>query len=97
MFLSERSNRTDARVLSLLREVLPWQFSRRDIRPEMSLQSDLGLDSLAKLALMFRFEEEFGVDVANSSVDVTTVQTVQDLLATAQELIQSGGGERVDG
>jgi acyl carrier protein len=77
----------DATVLRLLREVLPWQYAEKDVRPELSLQSDLGIESLGKVALAFRLEEELGVDISLFTGDIADIQTVADLLAAAHQLV----------
>ena len=71
------------RVLLLLREVIPWQFAKKELRPEMSLQSDLGIDSLGRAAFVFRMEEEFGLNFADLAPSVGEVRTVEHVLDVA--------------
>jgi acyl carrier protein len=74
-------------VLLLLREVIPRQFTNKELRPEMTLQSDLGIDSLGKAALVFLMEEEFGLNFADLASSVGEVRTVEHVLDVAIRLI----------
>ncbi len=57
---------------------------------DMFLQKDLGIDSLGKLAIAFRLEEEFDITLTGSTVDIGDIETVQDLVTAALELIEQG-------
>jgi acyl carrier protein len=76
-------------VFSLIAEGVPGKFKKIVITPETTLQKDLGLDSIGMLSLVFRFEELFGIDIAQLGVDVNVakLKTVGDLLRTGKELI----------
>jgi len=92
---SKAEDKTDRQVLQLLREVLPWQSAKKELRPELSLQSDLGIDSLSKVAFAVRFQETFGVDLVVLADKFGEVRTVNDLLVAARGLVgQTGGGRR---
>lgn len=78
----------DGAVRKYLREVIPWQFAKKQIQPEMSLQTELGIDSLGKLAIAFRLEEEFGVDLTQFSGSLEEILTVKDLTDAARQLLQ---------
>jgi acyl carrier protein len=80
---------TERRVLQLLREVLPWQSAKKPIGPEMFLQSDLGIDSLGKMALLFRIEEEFGIDLMDSTERLAQIRTVEELVLAAREFLRT--------
>ena len=77
----------ESRVLQLLREALPWQHGKKEITREMTLHGNLGLDSLARMALLFRLEEEFDLDLTASAEKFVNVRTVADLLAVMTELM----------
>jgi acyl carrier protein len=53
------------------------------------LQKELGLDSLGMLSLVFRFEELYGIDIAQMGVDVNIakLKTVADLLNVGREIV----------
>jgi acyl carrier protein len=87
MSVSQSQEEITSRILNLLREVIPWQFAKKEIRPEMSLQSDLGIDSLGRAAFVFRMEEVFGLPFADIAPNVGDIRTVQQVLDVAIELI----------
>lgn len=78
----------ESRVLQLLREALPWQLGKKEITRDMTLHGDLGLDSLARMALLFRLEEEFEIDLTASAEKFVNVRTVEDLFCVMNELIR---------
>lgn len=73
--------------MRLLREVIPYQYAKKEIRLEMSLQQELGIDSLGKVALAFRLEEQLGMGLSEFSGNINEIRTVQDMVTTARELI----------
>jgi acyl carrier protein len=86
MGLFAKAETTDARVIKLVREVLPWQAAKKEIRPEMALRAELGIDSLGKVALAARLEEEFGIEFARFQGDVAAIRTVADVVAAVEQL-----------
>ncbi|MEQ4720120.1 acyl carrier protein [Nonomuraea sp. B19D2] len=66
--------------LSLLSEVVEKVagVAAGEVRPERSFIEDLGLDSLAMVAVVFTLEETIGVDISEEAL--AGVKTVQDLL-----------------
>jgi len=86
---SKATAKMEESILGLLREVIPWQFSNKEIRPEMSLQGELGIDSLGKVAIAFRLEEEFGVDLTQFSGGIEEIRTVANLIEVARELLET--------
>ncbi len=74
------ADKMETRILHLLREVMPWQLAKKEITPEMHLQRDLGIDSMGLVALAFRLEEEFGIDVNAFSANAMNFRRVEDLL-----------------
>jgi acyl carrier protein len=85
-------DKQEQRILQLIREVLPWQSAKKELRPEMSLQRDLGIDSLSKVALAVRFEEEFSIDLAKLADQIGEIRTVSDVLIVARRLINESAG-----
>jgi acyl carrier protein len=77
----------ESRVLHLLREAVPWQLGKTDITRDMTLHGNLGLDSLARMALLFRLEEEFDIDLIASAERFVNVRTVDDLFSAMKELV----------
>ena len=85
-----RNGSTEARVLQLLREALPWQLGKKEITRDLTLHGDLGLDSLVRMALLFRLEEEFDFDLTASTEQFVNVRTVDDLLSVMNKLMGPG-------
>lgn len=75
-------------VLRLIREVVPWQFAKTALRPDTSLQGDLGIDSLGKLSIAFRLEEEFGLELSEHVSRLGDVRTVADVLQFVRQVSQ---------
>jgi acyl carrier protein len=53
---------------------------------KLTLRGDLAIDSLALVSLAIRLGEELGVDVVDSNIDFSQLETVGDLLAIAGKL-----------
>jgi len=81
-------DRTETTVLKLLRETLPARSARMEILPEMTLQKDLAMDSLALLAFTVRLGEEFGIDLNQFADRIGDIRTVDDVLVTAKRIIE---------
>jgi acyl carrier protein len=77
------------KVFALIAEAVSGKFKKTRITPETNLQKELGLDSLGMLSLVFRFEELYGIDIAQMGVDVNIakLKTVADLLTVGREIV----------
>jgi len=80
------SEEVESTVIKFLREVMPWRLARQEISQAMFLQKDLGIDSMGLVALAFRLEEEFGIDLSEFPVEVGKIRQVGDVLALARDL-----------
>lgn len=80
----QMTDQIETRVRSLLREVMPRQFAKKEITAEMQLQRDLGIDSMGLMALLFRLEEEFGINVEEFSRNAANIRKVEDLLVAVK-------------
>jgi acyl carrier protein len=80
----------DEKLLSLLAEVVPGKFKKKQVTAETLLRKDLGLDSLAILSLVFRMEQTFGIDVAklDFTLNMAALRTVTDAMSMAKELLK---------
>ncbi len=80
----------EEKVLSLIAEGVPARFKKPRITAEMRLQRDLGVDSIGILALLFRFEQAFGIDLAriDLAVSVGQMKTVGDALKISRAVIE---------
>jgi acyl carrier protein len=79
---------TDALVVSLVEEVVPWQAARRGIAASSSLAGELGIDSLGLVTLAFRIGEELGLEIDEEDVDLAAIETVGDVQATVRRLLE---------
>src|SRR5215831_12980178 len=68
------------------------QHLKRDvskIRLEDNLRTDLGLDSLAMIELLFKIEEAFDLEIPND--DLSKITTVGDVVTYVEERLESPG------
>lgn len=71
------------RVIHLLARML----SRRpeDLRPEMHIVKDLGVDSVDLLGLVSGLEEEFDIVFPSDGNLISNVRTIRELIALVEE------------
>ena len=50
----------------------------------------IGIDSLAKIDLVIMLEECFGIQFAESDLDPTELNTVEDIILLAEKYLQKG-------
>ena len=86
----------ETKVLSLIVETVPRKFKKTAITGETHLQKELGLDSIAILAMVFRFEEVFEIDLGriNFQVNMGELRTVNDALKMSKEILEQAGSLR---
>ncbi len=79
----------DARLRTVIRA-----FSKPDL-PEITPEDDLRarFDSLAILEMVFRFEDEFGIEVDTTKLH--ELKTYGDLLKAVEELVRGRGPSAV--
>ena len=65
-----------AEVKRVIREQL--DVDEKDVRPEATIQGDLGADSLGLVELVLAFEESFDIDIPEE--DTGRIRTVQDAI-----------------
>jgi acyl carrier protein len=80
------------RVVRLVRQVVPWQFAKREIGADADLQGDLGMDSLGKVALALRIEQDFRIDLSTLQTDLTSIRTVAVVVGVVDAMTGAGGG-----
>ena len=75
---------------AFMAEVLSEKYDvdRKAISPEATL-TELGLDSLTIVELLFDVEDEFGIEVPEERA---TFQTLAEAAALVDELVQAKGG-----
>ncbi|MEY9968084.1 acyl carrier protein [Streptacidiphilus sp. MAP12-16] len=67
------------RVVALIAEVVPIRVDAAVIVPEARLVEDLGLDSLAKVALATWIDDEAGLEPGYGFQEFATMNTVGDV------------------
>lgn len=82
----------ESRLHELIVSCLPQDAPAGGLRPEMSLRSDLGMDSVQLLLLLFKFEQEFGVEFPLHALSSGTSATVGDVVGAARQLLVPAAG-----
>lgn len=79
----------DDKIIALITASVPGKFRKTKITAATNLQQELGLDSIGMLALVFRFEESFGIDIAQLGLDINVakLKTVADLINVGHEIL----------
>jgi acyl carrier protein len=80
-----------ARVISVLEEALV--VDKNDITPTAALQRDLGADSLDLLEVMFRLEQEFGIEIMRGELFPDSTFRIGPELVEAGKLTDKGLAE----
>jgi acyl carrier protein len=85
----ELNVKLEEKILGLIAEGIPGKFKKVKLTHETNLQKELGLDSIGMLALVFRFEEVFGIDIAQLGIEINIakLRTVGDLLQAGQDIL----------
>ena len=84
------SDPLEQRLFRLLAEAAPRAGRRIAVDRETHLRKDLGLDSIALVAAIFRFEREFGVVAGASDLDVQLggLRTAGDVVDAARRVLE---------
>ena len=79
----------DEQIMTLIAGAIPGKFRKTKVTRETHLQKELGLDSIGVLALVFRFEETFGIDIAQLGVEINVakLKTVGDVVNAGREIM----------
>lgn len=85
--------RFEDRIVELIAQATPARHRNTRITREMRLHHDLGIDSLGMVALVFRLEQAFSVDLAELApeIDVRRLRTVQDMIDVSRQILQQAG------
>ena len=54
------------------------EIQQKDMRPDMLLVDDLGLNSVSYFAIVFDLEDTFGIEIPDDAV--STIRSIQDLV-----------------
>ena len=79
----------DEKIIAIISEGVSGRFKKTRITAETHLQKELGLDSIGILAMVFRFEESFGIDIAQLGVEINIakLKTVRDVTQAARDIL----------
>jgi len=85
----------EERVIKVIAQAVPASYKKVKITPESNLARDLGLDSLAVAMLVFKFEEEFEIDMdgVEDDLDMSSLKTVKDVLRIGRDIVEKAGGK----
>lgn len=82
----------DARIMAAIADALPTS-QRIELHAETRLGADLGLDSLGVLALLFRLQEVFEVELEDDAdVDAAAPRTIGDVVELTRTLLAADDG-----
>lgn len=83
----------DEKIRALVSDAVPRKYRNVALTDDTPLQRELGLDSVAIIALVFRFEEAFGVNLSDfdATVDFSRLRTVGDLIQTGRSILRQAG------
>lgn len=70
---------------NLVNEILKEKSFCENITPELKLNEDLGLDSLNMVELMVELEERFNIEIDESDLDPSELQTVSQIYALVKK------------
>lgn len=82
----------EERVIKVISQAVPAAYKKVKVTPEANLTRDLGLDSLAIAMLVFKFEEEFQIEIDGDELDISSLRTVKDILRIGREVVEKAGG-----
>ncbi len=78
----------EVKLLKRVLDATGSQLESREIRPEMLLREDLGLNSMALVELTMELEDELEVEVSDE--DLAALKTVADVRALGRRLKGAG-------
>ena len=87
----------DEQIISLIASGIAGKFKKVKISRETDLQKELGLDSIGMLALVFRFEEIFGIDIAEMGIEINVakLKTVADLINAGRDIMNKAQASQI--
>jgi acyl carrier protein len=80
-------------IIGCIVQSVAARHRKTTITKDMNLHRDLGIDSLGMVALVFRLEKIFGLDLSQTAgeIDVRGLRTVGDLIELSQKLLEQAG------
>ena len=65
-------------------------FYESDMKPELLLKEDLGIDSLGIVQLIVKLEETFNIEFAESDLDPQKIQNVESVHQLVEAYVDGG-------
>lgn len=78
----------EVRLYDLLASCVPDRKVSKSLKPEMMLRRDLGLDSVQLALLLFKFEEEFGIEMPDAALARGAMTSVGELIQAGMEVLR---------
>lgn len=73
-------------IIERIQKVMKEQFHIEEVRGDMKIREDFGLDSIGILELVLSIEEEFGIKVEDDKMN--DIITVDDVIHYIEKAIQ---------
>lgn len=88
--MEDKMKDTSKIVLDIISNIV-LKKKRKLVKPEAKLREDLGLDSIKMIAISAMLIES-GIDVnsTDSNVDLSRIETIQDVIDIADEIVNKG-------
>jgi acyl carrier protein len=76
---------TDEAICQVVRSVIPAAAAKGGVTPAMNLRTDLGVDSIGLMSIVFLIEEETGFDASGHVQDLMQVERVADIIRIVRQ------------
>jgi acyl carrier protein len=76
---------TDDTVCQIIGSVISRSASKGGVTPDMSLQSDLGVDSVGLMSIAFVLEEQAGIDAFSHVQEFISAESVSDIIKIVRQ------------
>ncbi|MUG45286.1 acyl carrier protein [Paenibacillus woosongensis] len=78
------------RVVDVIYNNFAVSISKQEVKYDMNLMDDLGLDSIKILELVVYLEEEFNVEFSDEELVVDNLRTIEVVSNTIKSLLERG-------
>lgn len=75
------------RITRLLLQHMPSEIAARPLPARLSIRDELGVESLSLVSVLVDLGAELEVDITESGVELSRIQTVGDLIEVADDLL----------
>lgn len=76
---------TDEAICQVIGSVIPKAAAKSGIAPSMKLRTDLGIDSLMLMSIVFVLEEKLGVDAFSRVEQFVSAEYVSDIIKIVRQ------------